>query len=70
MNSRYTALDALELISNSYDDYFHCGSCNGVLVAESDKLAVQDLGDGDDNARKRRHEKIKDMLSKMEACPL
>ncbi|XP_057792470.1 uncharacterized protein LOC131009223 [Salvia miltiorrhiza] len=62
---RYTALDALQLIS-PYDEYFHCESCNGVLVAESDKLAVQDLGDGDDNARKRRHEKIKDMLSKME----
>ncbi|KAL1560753.1 transcription initiation factor IIE subunit alpha-like isoform X1 [Salvia divinorum] len=62
---RYTALDALQLVS-PYDEYFHCESCNGVLVAESDKLAIQDLGDGDDNARKHRHDKIKDMLSKME----
>lgn len=69
MNSRYTALDALRLIS-PYDEYFHCESCNGVLVAESDKFAPQELGDGDDNARRRRHEKIKDMLSKMEVCPL
>ncbi|KAH6780548.1 Transcription factor TFIIE [Perilla frutescens var. hirtella] len=64
-SKRYTALDALRLIS-PYDEYFHCESCNGVLVAESDKLAAQELGDGDDNARRRRHEKIKDMLSKME----
>lgn len=69
MNSRYTALDALRLIS-PYDEYFHCESCNGVLVAESDKLAAEELGDGDDNASKRRHDKLKDMLSKMEVCPL
>lgn len=66
--SRYTALDALRLIS-PYDEYFHCESCNGVLVAESDSFAGQELGDGDDNARRRRNEKIKDMLSKMEVCP-
>lgn len=64
-NRRYTALDALRLIS-PHDEYFHCESCNGVLVAESDKLAAQELGDGDDNARRRRHEKLKDMLTKME----
>ncbi|KAK6134876.1 hypothetical protein DH2020_031360 [Rehmannia glutinosa] len=64
-SKRYTALDALRLIS-PYDEYFHCESCNGVLVAESDKLATQELGDGDDNARRCRHEKIKDMLTKME----
>ncbi|GFP89521.1 general transcription factor iie subunit 1 [Phtheirospermum japonicum] len=64
-SKRYTALDALRLIS-AYDEYFHCESCNEVLVAESDKLAAQESGDGDDNARRRRHEKIKDMLSKME----
>ncbi|CAA0808619.1 Transcription factor TFIIE- alpha subunit [Striga hermonthica] len=64
-SKRYTALDALRLIS-PYDEYFHCESCNGVLVAESDKLAAQEVGDGDDNARRRRHEKIKDMLTKME----
>ncbi|KAI4324632.1 hypothetical protein MLD38_030102 [Melastoma candidum] len=62
---RYTALDALQLISME-DEYFHCESCNGELVAESDKLDSQDVGDGDDNARRRRREKLKDMLQKME----
>lgn len=62
---RYNALDALRLISME-DEYFHCESCNGELVAESDKLASQEIGDGDDNARRRRREKLKDMLQKME----
>ncbi|GMH11135.1 hypothetical protein Nepgr_012976 [Nepenthes gracilis] len=62
---RYNALDAARLVSME-DEYFHCESCNGELVAESDKLAAQELGDGDDNARKRRREKLKDMLQKME----
>ncbi|XVF71097.1 hypothetical protein PTKIN_Ptkin12aG0007700 [Pterospermum kingtungense] len=44
-----------------------CGKrCNGELVAESDKLAAQEAGDGDDNARRRRREKLRDMLNKME----
>lgn len=64
---RYTALDALRLISPE-DEYFHCESCNGELVAESDKLAAQEMGDGDDNARRRRREKVKDMLQNMEVC--
>ena len=62
---RYNALDALLLISLE-DEYFHCERCNGELVAESDKLAAQEVGDGDDNARRRRREKLKDMLQKME----
>lgn len=62
---RYTALDALRLISPD-DEYFHCENCNGELVAESDKLAAQEAGDGDDNARRRRREKLKSMLQKME----
>ncbi|XP_057999118.1 uncharacterized protein LOC110646863 [Hevea brasiliensis] len=62
---RYNALDALRLISPA-DEYFHCENCNGELVAESDKLAAQEGGDGDDNARRRRREKLKDMLQKME----
>lgn len=62
---RYTALDALRLVSME-DEYFHCESCNGELVAESDKLAAQEAGDGDDNARRRRREKLKDTLQKME----
>ncbi|MBA0802847.1 hypothetical protein Gohar_013116, partial [Gossypium harknessii] len=61
----YNALDALRLVSLE-DEYFHCERCNGELVAESDKLAAQDVGDGDDNARRRRREKLKDMLQKME----
>ncbi|KAK1591621.1 hypothetical protein Q3G72_010577 [Acer saccharum] len=62
---RYNALDALRLISME-DEFFHCENCNGELVAESDKLAAQEAGDGDDNARRRRREKLKDMLQRME----
>ncbi|XP_009337439.1 general transcription factor IIE subunit 1 [Pyrus x bretschneideri] len=63
---RYNALDALQLVSME-DEYFHCENCNGELVAESDKLASQEVvGDGDDNARRRRREKLKDLLQKME----
>ncbi|PIA63502.1 hypothetical protein AQUCO_00201090v1 [Aquilegia coerulea] len=62
---RYTALDALRLISLS-DEYFHCENCDAILVAESDKLASDDMGDGDDKARARRHEKLKDILQKMD----
>ncbi|KAK4752545.1 hypothetical protein SAY87_021343 [Trapa incisa] len=62
---RYTALDAIRLVTPD-DDYFHCENCNGELVAESDKLAAQEAGDGDDNARRRRREKLKSMLQKME----
>ncbi|ESW10335.1 hypothetical protein PHAVU_009G200700 [Phaseolus vulgaris] len=62
---RYNALDALRLVSFEDDD-FHCESCNGKLEVESDKFVVQEGPDGDDNARRRRHEKLKDMLQKME----
>ncbi|XP_027332502.1 general transcription factor IIE subunit 1-like isoform X1 [Abrus precatorius] len=62
---RYNALDALRLVSFEDDD-FHCENCNGRLEVESDKFAAQEGGDGDDNARRRRHEKLKDMLQKME----
>ncbi|WCJ22005.1 Transcription factor TFIIE alpha subunit [Euphorbia peplus] len=64
---RYTALDALRLVS-LVDEFFHCESCDGELVAESDTLAKQEGGDGDgdDNARRRRREKLKDMLQKLE----
>lgn len=62
---RYNALDALRLISPN-DEFFHCEKCNSELVAESDKLAAEEMGDGDDNARRRRREKLKDMLQKME----
>lgn len=64
---RYTAYDALRLISPE-DGNFHCENCNGEVVAESDKLAAEELGDGDDNVRRRKREKLKDMLQKMEVC--
>lgn len=35
-------------------------------MAESDKLAAEEVGEGDDNARRRRRENLKDMLQKME----
>jgi transcription initiation factor TFIIE subunit alpha len=62
---RYNALDALRLISPE-DESFHCENCNGELVAESDKLAAQEMGDGDDNARRRHREKLRDILQTME----
>ncbi|KAF9626077.1 hypothetical protein IFM89_030745 [Coptis chinensis] len=64
-NRRYTALDALRLISPN-DEYFHCENYDTVLVAASDKLAADEIGDGDDNARSRRLEKLKDILQKMD----
>uniref|UniRef100_A0A1D1YH39 General transcription factor IIE subunit 1 n=1 Tax=Anthurium amnicola TaxID=1678845 RepID=A0A1D1YH39_9ARAE len=62
---RYSAFDALQLVSPN-DDCFHCENCNSELIAESDKLAAEEIGDGDDNTRRRRREKLKDMLQKME----
>ncbi|XP_078435898.1 transcription factor TFIIE, alpha subunit [Wolffia australiana] len=64
-NRRYSAFDAMQLVSME-DEYFHCESCNGELVAESDKLAAEEMGDGDDNSRRRRREKLKDMLQRLE----
>ncbi|KAK3157471.1 hypothetical protein QOZ80_2AG0122830 [Eleusine coracana subsp. coracana] len=64
-NKRYSAFDAIQLISYT-DEYFHCETCNGELVAESDKLASEEMGDGDDNARKRRREKLKDMQQRID----
>ncbi|KAJ3709092.1 hypothetical protein LUZ61_012797 [Rhynchospora tenuis] len=61
---RYSAFDALQLISFN-DDMFHCERCDGELVAESDKLAADEMGDGDDN-RSRRREKLKDLLRRIE----
>ncbi|KAF8783661.1 hypothetical protein HU200_000413 [Digitaria exilis] len=63
-NKRYSAFDALQLVSYT-DEYFHCENCNGELVAESDKLASEEMGDGDDNVRKRRREKLKDMQQEL-----
>ncbi|KAI3972883.1 hypothetical protein MKX01_019541 [Papaver californicum] len=52
---RYNALDALQLISPT-GETFHCGNCNGDL-----KLAADEMGDGDDNARRRRREKVQNL---------
>ncbi|KAK1274333.1 hypothetical protein QJS04_geneDACA022436 [Acorus gramineus] len=62
---RYSTFDALRLISMK-DDSFHCEKCDGKLVAESDMLAAEEMGDADNNARRRRREKLKDMLLKIE----
>ncbi|KAF8783660.1 hypothetical protein HU200_000412 [Digitaria exilis] len=63
--NQYSAFDALQLVSYT-DEYFHCENCNGELVAESDKLVFEEMGDGDDNVRKRRCEKLKDMQQRIE----
>lgn len=62
---RYSALDAMQLVS-PLDENFHCENCNAELVAESDKLAAEELGDGEDNARRRRREKLKDLYDRLE----
>ncbi|XP_022679046.1 general transcription factor IIE subunit 1 isoform X2 [Setaria italica] len=64
-NKRYSSFDALQLVSY-IDEYFHCESCNGELVAESAKLASEEMGDGIDNVRKCRHEKLKGMLQRVD----
>ena len=64
VDCRYSAFDALQLISYN-DDMFHCERCDGELVAESDKLAADEMGEGDDN-RSRRREKLKDLLQRIE----
>ncbi|XP_024543384.1 general transcription factor IIE subunit 1 isoform X1 [Selaginella moellendorffii] len=64
---RYSALDASRLIS-PVDMNFHCERCDAELVANNDKLAPKDLGEGnnEENARRRQREKLKEMLERME----
>lgn len=65
---RYSALDATRLI-NVFTELFHCENCQTELVEESDKFAVAapaDVADGEDNARRRRREKLKDLLEKLD----
>ena len=62
---RYSAFDALQLVSYT-DDYFHCETCNGELVAVSDKLAYEEMGDGQDRAKKCRSDKLKDMQRRID----
>ncbi|KAK3154021.1 hypothetical protein QOZ80_2BG0184820 [Eleusine coracana subsp. coracana] len=64
-NKRYSAFDALQLVSYT-DYYFHCETCNGELVAMSDKLASGKMGDGEDNAKKCRSDKLRDMLQRID----
>ena len=63
--SRYDAFDAPRLLSIA-DDSFHCESCNGEVVADSQKLANQESGDGDDNATRQHRDKLKDLLQKLD----
>ncbi|KAH0901635.1 hypothetical protein HID58_041138 [Brassica napus] len=56
-NRKYSALDALRLISME-DDAFHCERCNGVLVVECDKLSSKEVEDGGDNAKRRQRQRL------------
>lgn len=60
-------MDALRLVDMN-DDNFHCEVCNGVLEVDTGKLAAQDSGESDDNARRRKRDKLEDLLKKMEVC--
>ena len=65
---RYSALDATRLI-NVFSELFECENCQTELVEESDKFAVAaptDVADGEDNARRRRREKLKELLEKLD----
>ncbi|XP_057505584.1 uncharacterized protein LOC130788895 [Actinidia eriantha] len=62
---RYDAFDAPRLLSIA-DDSFHCESCNGEVVVDSQKLANQESGDGDDNATRQHRDKLKDLLQKLD----
>lgn len=61
---RYTAFDALQLVSPE-DETFRCEKCRTELDPQTEKFASEE-GDVDENARKRRREKLKDLLQKME----
>ncbi|XP_033129253.1 transcription initiation factor IIE subunit alpha isoform X1 [Brassica rapa] len=56
-NRKYSALDALRLISME-DDAFHCERCNGVLVVECDKLSSKEVVDGGDNVKRRQRQRL------------
>lgn len=63
---RYSALDATRLI-NQLTELFHCENCDAELVEEADKFAVPaPEGDGEDNARRRRREKLRELLEKLD----
>ncbi|KAJ0239264.1 TFIIEalpha/SarR/Rpc3 HTH domain-containing protein [Hirschfeldia incana] len=56
-NRKYSALDALRLISME-DDAFHCERCNGVLVVECNKLSSKEVVDGGDNVKRRQRQRL------------
>ncbi|KAL0873802.1 hypothetical protein Bca101_023507 [Brassica carinata] len=57
-NRKYSALDALRLISME-DDAFHCERCNGVLVVEcNNKLSSKEVVDGVDNVKSRQRQRL------------
>ncbi|KAF8051366.1 hypothetical protein N665_1739s0006 [Sinapis alba] len=56
-NRKYSALDAMRLISME-DDAFHCERCNGVLVAECNKISSKDIVDGGDNVKRRQRQRL------------
>ncbi|CAK9202511.1 unnamed protein product [Sphagnum troendelagicum] len=60
----YSTLHALCLV-NPFDENLHCENCETELMAESDKLAAAELGDGygEDNAHCG---KLKELLEKMD----
>ncbi|EEC68822.1 hypothetical protein OsI_37389 [Oryza sativa Indica Group] len=62
---RYSAFDALQLVSDM-DDYFHCEHCKEQLLPESEKLTLDEVVCGGDNAIKHKHDKLKDMQQRME----
>ncbi|TVU30207.1 hypothetical protein EJB05_21817 [Eragrostis curvula] len=64
-HKRYSAFDALQLVSYT-DEYFHCETCNGELVAERDKLVSGKMGAVNDNARKYTIHELKDMQQRMD----
>lgn len=60
-------MDASRLVDLT-DDNFHCEVCNGIIEVDTGKLAAQESGDGDDNARRRHRDKLEELLKKMEVC--
>lgn len=48
------------------DDYFHCEHCKEQLLPESEKLTLDEVVCGGDNAIKHKHDKLKDMQQRME----
>ncbi|MCL7047939.1 hypothetical protein MKW94_024298 [Papaver nudicaule] len=66
---RCNVLDAFQLISLTGQG-LHCKNCNVALVAKSDKLSANEMGDGNDTARRLRRlqemeEQLKPLLEQL-----